>query len=91
MPDPSLEVEVAPDGRIARVTKVSGHGRRSVVSLSSEGAAALFRGGGVLYRSDDERRLRGLPYLDVLETMRQEIRLTAHNVWHGNSWSSPTR
>jgi hypothetical protein len=52
--------------------------------FSNEGVAVLSRGRDVLYFFDDERRLRDLPYLDLLETIRQEIGLTAHNVRHGD-------
>jgi hypothetical protein len=65
---------VAADGRIARLTEVSGHGRRSVAPL---------------YYFNDEQRLRDVPYLDRLETMWQEISLTAHKVRHGDLRDEP--
>jgi hypothetical protein len=43
----------------------------------------------VLYCFDDERRLRDLPYLDLLETMRQEFGLTAHKLRHGDLLDEP--
>ena len=79
-----FEARVAPDGRIAELTEVSGGGRRSVAPFSDKGIAVLSRGRDVMYRFDDERRLQGLPYLDLLEAMRQEIGLTAHKVRHGD-------
>ena len=42
-----------------------------------------------LYYFNDERRLRDLPYLDLLETMWQEIGLTAHKVRHGELRDEP--
>jgi hypothetical protein len=84
-----FEARVAPDGRIAELTEVSGCGRRSVVPFSDEGIALLSRGRDVLSRFDDERRLRDLPYLDLLEAMRQEIGLTAHKVRHGDLLDEP--
>lgn len=84
-----FEIEVAPDGRIAALTEVSDCGRRSVAPFSDEGIALLSRGRNVVYRFDDERLLRGLPYLDLLETMRQEIGLTAHKVRHGDLLDEP--
>lgn len=68
---------------------VSDDGRRSVAPFSDEGIAVLSRGRDVVYRFDDERRLRGLPYLDLLDTMRQEIGLTAHKVRHGDLLDEP--
>lgn len=38
----------------------------------------LATGRDILYRFDDERRLRELACPDVLEAMRQEIHLTLH-------------
>jgi hypothetical protein len=84
-----FEARVAPDGRIAELTEVSGCGHRSVAPFSDEGIAVLSRGCDVVYRFDDERRLRGLPYLDLLDTMRQEIGLTAHKVRHGDLLDEP--
>jgi hypothetical protein len=84
-----FEVEVGPDGRIAELTEVSDSGRRSVAPFSDEGIALLSRGREVVYRFDDERRLRDLPYLDLLEAMRREIGLTAHKVRHGDLFDEP--
>jgi hypothetical protein len=60
-----------------------------VAPFSNEGIAVLSRGRDVLYCFDGERRLRDLPYLDLLETMRQEIGLTAHKVRHGYLLDEP--
>jgi hypothetical protein len=60
-----------------------------VAPFSDEGIAVLSRGRDVVYRFDDGRLLRGLPYLDLLETMRQEIGLTAHKVRHGDLLDEP--
>jgi hypothetical protein len=49
----------------------------------------LAAGWDILYRFDDERRLRDLPYPEVLEGMRQEIRLTLHKVSHGELLDEP--
>lgn len=68
---------------------MSGCGRRSVVPFSDEGIAVLSRDCGVVYRFDDERQLRGLAYLDLLEAMRLEIGLTAHKVRHGDLLDEP--
>ena len=84
-----FEVEVAPEGRIKELTEVSDCGRRSVAPFSDEGIALLSRGRNVVYRFDDERRLRDLPYLDLLEAMRREIGLTAHKVRHGDLLDEP--
>jgi len=84
-----FEARVAPDGRIAELTEVSGCGRRSVAPFSDEGIAVLSRGRDVVYRFDDERRLRDLPYLDLLEAMRREIDLTAHKIRHGDLLDEP--
>ena len=84
-----FEARVAPDGRIAELTEVSDGGRRSVAPFSNEGIALLSWGRDVVYRFDDERRLRGLPYLDLLEAMRREIGLTAHKVRHGDLLDEP--
>jgi hypothetical protein len=60
-----------------------------VAPFSDEGIALLSRGRDVVYRFDDERRLRDLPYLDLLEAMRREIGLTAHKVRHGDLLDEP--
>lgn len=68
-----FEARVAPDGRIAELTEVSGGGRRSVPPFADTGIAVLSRGRDVIYRFDDERRLRGLPYLDLLEASDKRL------------------
>lgn len=57
--------------------------------FSNKGIGVLSRGRDVLYCFDDERRLRDLPYLDLLETMRQEIGLTTHKLRHGDLPDEP--
>jgi len=62
---------------------------RPLVPLSRDGLAVLTRGRDIEYRFDDERRLLDLPYHEVLESMRHEILLTAHNVRHGELLDEP--
>jgi hypothetical protein len=85
-----FEAKVTPDGRIDSLTTFSADGRRrSVQPLSREGLAVLIRGDNIEYRFDEERRLRKLPYLSVLDSMRQEILLTAHKARHGELLDEP--
>jgi hypothetical protein len=49
----------------------------------------LATGRDILYRFDDERRLRELACPDVLEAVRQEIHLTLHKVRHGERLAEP--
>lgn len=56
---------------------------------SGEGVAILTRGNGVVYRFADDTEVRDLPYLDLLETMRQGILLTAHKARHGELMDEP--
>lgn len=84
------EVTVAPDGQIQALVEWGGDGSpRPIRAGSPEGLRILAAGHGVVYRFDDERRLRDLPYPRVLEAMRQEIHLTLHKVRHGELLDEP--
>lgn len=81
---------MAADGRIECLTELSATGRcRPLQPFSREGIAVLIEGRNVEYRFDEERRLRGLPYLDVLAALRQETLLIAHKVRHGELLDEP--
>jgi hypothetical protein len=85
-----FEAGVAADGRIERLTEVSAAGgRRQLQPFSREGIAVLTRGRDVVYLFDEDRRLRDLPYPDVLAALRQETLLTAHKVRHGELLDEP--
>ena len=43
----------------------------------------------MIYRFADDEQLPDMPYLDLLEAMRQEIGLTAHKVRHGDLLDEP--
>jgi hypothetical protein len=49
----------------------------------------LTAGQGVLSRLHDLRRLRDLPYLDLLEALHREIRLTARKLRDGEIHDEP--
>lgn len=84
------EATVAPDGRVlSLVEQPAGGARRPIAPGSPEAVCVLAIGRDILYRFDDERRLRDLAYLDVLEAMRQEIHLTLHKVCHGELLDEP--
>ena len=84
------EASVAPDGRIqALVERVPGGSPRPIPPSSPEGLRILAVGHGIMYRFDEERSLRHLPYPRVLEAMRQEIHLTLHKVRHGELLDEP--
>lgn len=88
--DVRFEAEVGPDGRIEVLTELTADGgRRSVRPLSREAIAVLTRGVRVEYRFDEGRRLRDLPYLDLLQAMRQDVLLTAHKARHGELLDEP--
>jgi len=88
--DPHYEATVASDGRLQALVERSADGsQRPVPPGSPEGLQILAAGHGILYRFDDERRLRDLPYSRVLEAMRQEIHLTLHKVRHGELLDEP--
>jgi len=81
---------VAADGGIEGLTEVSAAGgRRPLQPFSREGIAVLTRGRGIEYRFDEDRRLRDLPYPEVLAALRQEILFTAHKVRHGELLDEP--
>lgn len=85
-----FEARVAADGRIESLTEVSTDGRpRPVLPFSDVGIAILTHGRNIEYRFDEERRLRDLPYLDVLAALCQEVLLTAHKVRHGELLDEP--
>jgi hypothetical protein len=85
-----FEVRVGPDGGIEALTEVAADGgRRSVPLFSREAIAVLTQGVRVEYRFDEGRRLRDLPYLDLLQAMRQEVLLTAHKARHGELLDEP--
>lgn len=84
------ETVVAPDGRIQDLREIlPGGAPRPIPPESSEGLDILAAGRDILYRFDDQRRLRDLPYPEVLEAMGQEIRLTLHKVMHGELLDEP--
>ncbi|RPI11617.1 MAG: hypothetical protein EHM71_00330 [Zetaproteobacteria bacterium] len=85
-----FEATVGSDGRIETLTERRSDGGGRPVDLSSrEAIAVLTRGDRVEYRFDDGRRLRNLPYLDLLHALRQEVLLTAHKVRHGELLDEP--
>jgi len=85
-----FEARVAADGRIECLTELSAAGGRCPLQpFSSDGIAVLTRGRNIEYRFDEDRRLRDLPYLDVLAALRQETLLTAHKVRHGELLDEP--
>ena len=63
--------------------------RRSVPPFSPVGIAVLARGRAIEYLFDEGRRLRDVPYPDVLDAMRQELLLTAHKLRHGDLLDEP--
>lgn len=84
------EAVVISDGRVeALVERVPNGAPRPIRPDSPEGLSILVAGRDILYRFDDERRLRDLPYLGVLEAMRQEIQLTMQKVMHGELLDEP--
>ena len=84
------EATVSPDGRISRLVEWGPDGSpRTITPEDSEGLAILGAGRGVLYRFDEDRRLRNLPYLEVLEVMGQEVRLMLHKTRHGDLLDEP--
>ena len=85
-----FEAAVTADGRIEYLTEVSaGGGRRPLQPFSREGIAVLSRGRSIVYHFDEDRRLRDLPYPEVLAALRQETLLTAHKVRHGELLDEP--
>jgi hypothetical protein len=84
------EATVASDGRILKLIEWASHGPpRTIPPEASEGLAILGAGRDILYRFDEERRLRNLPYLELLEVMGQQVRLTLHKIRHGELLDEP--
>ena len=84
------EATVASNGRILSLIEWAPDGLpRSIPPGGSEGLVILGAGQDILYRIDEERRLRNLPYLEVLAAMQQEIHLTLHKVRHGELLDEP--
>lgn len=84
------EAAVAPDGRVLRLIEwAPDGGSREIPPACPEGLAILGAGGEILYTFDEERRLKHLPYSEVLEAMGQEIRLTLHKARHGELLDEP--
>jgi hypothetical protein len=84
------EATVAPDGRILRLIEWTPDGPpRTIPPRAPEGLAILWAGHDILYRFGEERRLRNLPYLEVLEAMRREVGLTLHKIRHGDLLDEP--
>jgi hypothetical protein len=85
-----FEATLAPDGRVQSLVEQAGGGApRPIAPESPEGVGVLAAGRDILYRFDEERRLRNLAYPDVLEAMGQEIRLTLHKLGHGELLDEP--
>lgn len=86
----NFEAVVGSDGRIEALTERRAEGGGRPLELSSREAIALLTAGDrVEYRFDDGRRLRNVPYLDLLHALRQEVLLTAHKVRHGELLDEP--
>ena len=84
------EATLAPDGRVlSLVEQAAGSAPRPIAPESPEAVGVLAVGREILYRFEDERRLRDLAYPDVLEAMRQEIHLTVHKARHGELLDEP--
>jgi hypothetical protein len=84
------EASVAADGRILKLIERAPDGSpRAVLPDAPEGVAILRAGRDILYRFDEERRLRNLPYLEVLAAMQREVHLTLHKVRHGELLDEP--
>jgi hypothetical protein len=84
------QATVEPDGRVrALIGRDAGGIPRAIPPGSPEGVRILAAGCDILYRFDEERRLRDLPYPQVLEAMRQEIHLTLHKLRHGELLDEP--
>ena len=81
---------LAPDGNVeSLVEHPAGGATRAVPPESPEGISILATGRDILYRFDEERCLRDLPYPDVLQAMRQEVQLTLHKVRHAELLDEP--
>ena len=85
-----FEAQVAPDGRVMALCAVDATGcSRAIELASAEAVAILTAGRDILYRFDDERALRNLPYPALLEAMRQEVAITLHKARHGELLDEP--
>jgi hypothetical protein len=85
-----FEAQIAPDGRVMALCAVDTAGcPRAVEVASTEAVAILTDGRDILYRFDDERALRNLPYPALLEAMRQEVAITLHKARHGELLDEP--
>jgi len=85
-----FEARVAPDGRILELTEIVPAGAARAVSPNSpEGVSILRAGHDILYRFDDERRVRDLTYAALLEGMQQEVLLALHKVRHPELLDEP--
>ena len=84
-----FEAQVAPDGRITMLSDLAEGEERPVPPYSLEGIAILTRGTGLAYRLSDDEQVRNLPYLELLQAMRQNILLTAHKAGHGELLDEP--
>lgn len=84
------EATVASNGRILSLIEWAPDSLpRAISPDDSEGLAILGAGHDILYRIDEERRLRNLSYLDVLAAMQQEVHLTLHKIRHGELLDEP--
>jgi hypothetical protein len=84
-----FEAQVAPDGRITTLSDLAEGAERPVPPHSIEGIAILTRGTGLVYRFADDEQVRNVPYLELLQAMRQNILLTAHKARHGELLDEP--
>jgi hypothetical protein len=84
-----FEAQVAPDGRITTLSDLAEGEERPVPPHSGEGIAILTRGTDLAYRFSDDEQVRNVPYLELLQAMRQNILLTAHKVGHGELLDEP--
>ena len=84
------EAMLTPDGRVLSLLEhIAGGVTRPIGPETAEGVCILAAGRDIVYRFDDEQRLRNLAYSDVLEAMRQELHLTLHKVGHGELLDEP--
>lgn len=84
-----FEAEVTPDGRITMLWDLADGGRRPIPPHAREGIVLLTRGAGLVYRFADDEQVRNVPYLELLQAMRQNILLTAHKAGHGELLDEP--
>ena len=84
------EATLASNGRILGLIEWTPDGLPRAIPPDSSAELAILRAGhDILYRIDAERRLRNLPYLEVLEAMQQEVHLTLHKIRHGELLDEP--